>query len=53
MNYIVFSTGEEVVDTYDIVTISEEAFAKMAAEKAGPACNQDSFTKSVDDLDLS
>jgi hypothetical protein len=40
---VVLVAGEEIVDAEDVVTLGQQALAKMRTQEAGPAGDQDSF----------
>jgi hypothetical protein len=40
---IVFATGKKVVEAYHLITFLQQSFAKMTANEASPACNQNSY----------
>ena len=43
VDYIALGAGEKVVDTYDIVTLFQQSFAKMAPQESRSACHNNSF----------
>ena len=43
MGDVGFLAGKEVVQTNDIMTLADEAIAKMRAQKAGSARDQNAF----------
>jgi hypothetical protein len=47
MTDIVFASGKEIVDADDVVSLVEEAFAEVAAQKAGASGDEDSLHASL------
>lgn len=40
MRNVTSSTGEEVIDTKNLVTFTKESFAQVGSEKTGPTGNE-------------